>query len=104
MKNEIAILFLIFILIFGGAVLALFIPFCFHAISEAYFRNRFLKALKRGEVHEIVEHSPGCAACSFDLASYYHVNRIWLLVQVRIAGFYTDHLDRIIYFFKEKNE
>ncbi len=102
MKNEMATLFLIFISIFGGTVLALFIPFCFHAISEAYFRDRFLKALKRGEVHEIVKHSPASGASSFDLASYYHVNRIWLLVQVRIAGFFTNHLDQIIYFFKEK--
>ena len=100
MKNETATLFLIFIFIFGGAVLA----FCFYAITEAYFRNRFLKALKRGEVHKIVEHSPASGASSFDLASYYHVNRIWLLVQVRIAGFYTNHLDQIIYFFREKNE
>lgn len=100
MKNEVITILL---LIFGISVFIFVVISSFNILVNAYFKTRFLKALKRGEVLEIVKHShPQVGVSSFDLADYYHVSRIWLLMKLRIAGFSLTHLEYVIY--REKNE
>lgn len=67
-------------------------------LKEQYFRAKFLDALDRGELMKIVKNSSNLmGVSSFDLAEYYHVNRMWLLMQARIAGFKVTHYDNVWY-------
>ena len=103
MKDAQTAIITILLLIFGISVFVLVVTAGFNTLVNAYFKNRFLNALKRGEVLEIVKHShPQVGVSSFDLADYYHVSRIWLLMRLRIAGFSLTHLEYVIY--REKNE
>jgi len=72
-------------------------------LKELYFRAKFLDALDRGELMKIVKNSSNLmGVSSFDLADYYHVNRMWLLMQARIAGFKVTHYDNVWYDFNKK--
>lgn len=67
-----------------------------YALKEQYFRAKFLDALDRGELMKIVRSSSNTfGISSFDLADYYHVNRTWLVMQARIAGFQVTGYDSI---------
>ena len=52
MKNE---LITILLLIFGISVFIFVVSASYNILVNAYFKNRFLKALKRGEVKDFAE-------------------------------------------------
>lgn len=73
-------------------------------LKELYFRAKFLDALDQGELMKIVKNSNAFGISSFDLAEYYHVNRTWLVMQARIAGFKVTGYDNICVWYDSSKE